>query len=275
LINNMGKDSLRSSIQTKEALVKGENPDDYIVAGANSLELVSEQDVYDAISTFEQKLNTSALGASPQGKKFKEKIERKLTESTASWEKRISQFRAKKGEKFESKFKELFAKILYEAKSFEKKEGVREIFEAIIPLYENKEAVKKIINLKSYKKNSGHWKKMNGELALLGFDEKSIKEIQKIIGAKPDGKVGPETITKINDKVFGEQKTIEWSNETHHEEESAEDFGLGFLEFEKVMDDQQWRIIVDQESKDLAALDKRKPQTVSDIEAQESERADN
>lgn len=200
----MSKESLQSSIQEKEAKILAKDKE----AVKSEQGLVNEDQVVGAVAAMEQKLKSSPL--SP---KYQAEVSQKLGQATDQWKKEVDNFKARKGEKYEKLFKNLFDKILKDLQEFEKKPEVEELFKYIVPLYENQNKICAVMNLPVYSRGSKGWKELNAGLKAIGIDSDKIAGAQKILGVNADGEVGPQTIEAINGKIYGLDHQVKWSAE--------------------------------------------------------------
>lgn len=249
----MSSENLHSALQSKETEIqKSKDYENFVETN----EIIDEDKVKRKIETIENKIDSSALS-----EKHKTPIKEKLNSSAEEWRKKVEKI----DEKGEGELKKLFEEMEKDFDEFESKPEVKDIFIYIEPLFKQRAEVEKIINLKSYSRGSGDWKKMNARLAVLGINEEKINGIQRILGITVDGQVGPETIMAINEKVYEKPFEVKWSDKTEHALEDNEEFENNFLEAEKIKLKEDWGKIDETLREEL-----EKAKTIEDIEKAET-----
>lgn len=175
-------------------------------------DIVDESKVKDKIDDIEKKIKES-----PVSDKYKDQIEKSLTTLLDKKEKDLKKVDVKK----ENKLKALFDKILVDLDGFKDQPDVKDIYETIEPFFKNKDKITPIINLKTYRRRSAHWKEINANLEKkAGITKDQINKIQKILKVRNDRKVGPETINALA-SMLDEKVSVKFDDkETFYDGES-------------------------------------------------------
>ncbi|MDD3861284.1 MAG: hypothetical protein PHP74_00070 [Candidatus Gracilibacteria bacterium] len=243
----MTKENLHTALQAKETEIQKAKK---LSKKDQAPDIVDEEKVKTKIEVIDRK-----LVASPLSDKYKKPIYAKLKYSEEEWRKKVEEI----DEKEEEKFIKLFEEIEKDFENFESRKDVKEIFECVEPLFNNKNEVEKIINLKSYSRRSEDWEKITKSFSAMNFDEVKIKGLQKILGLTIDGKAGPETIIGINEKVYEQSFEVKWGKSDIDIYLEAVFFG-DLSEKEMLEFNEEGKIIDEEWGKDL-----KKSKTIADI----------
>lgn len=163
---------------------------------------VDEKVVAQAESALTKRLEELKLGGV-----YQEKIEGKLSEVKTKWVKKINGIKAGSADTLKTETD----KLVQDLQNFTEQKDVKDLITVFDPFFRNKESVVPIINLEKYKKNSGHWKAINARLYSVGITKNQITALQKHFAIKPDGQVGPQTITSMF-KMYGEARSVEFDD---------------------------------------------------------------
>ncbi|MDD3861285.1 MAG: metallophosphoesterase [Candidatus Gracilibacteria bacterium] len=254
----MTKEALVKTAKSKESQAK---IDKKIPEGSK---IVSEEDISKKIEQIEKSLDESDI--SP---KSKENILQSLNKIITDWQTKIENVEINS----EEELKKLYDEMLKDFTEFEQNPEVKQICISIDPFFKYKDEIQKIINLKSYARGSGDWRKINARLELFGLDDEKIRKIQEMLGVEVDGKVGPETIRAMQEKLYETQSEVSWGSETAHSSEDAENFEKNFARAEKAKADKGWQEIEAESAKKLAEAKTLEALAIARNEAVEKRKA--
>ena len=151
-------------------------------------DLISEEDVMELVEHAKEKIEASFLS-----RKSKKEMLRSLNKlvKRQKTEIRATETRTKE------ELKTLFFDTSHDLYAFTEQPEVAEIYNPLNKLVEKKEDFLRITNLEEYGLSTddpevGYWKTIELELSDVEITPEDIKKIQKILGLKDDGKVGPK-----------------------------------------------------------------------------------
>lgn len=226
----MGKELLHSALRAKERQIQSKKAS----SDSPPVDIIDEDCVLKEIDGIEKRIQDSGLSGT-----YKKKIHQKLSESINEWQKSVEQIEADA----EAELKRLFQSVQESLAAFERQENVRSFFILIEPFFAHKNEIQDILSISSYVRRSGNWKQINHHLAIFGFNEEKIKNLQKFLKIRVDGKVGPETILAIYEKIYEEPKTIQWSSKTTHANQTDQEFRNRALTAQRATQDEEWQTV--------------------------------
>ena len=167
-------------------------------------DLISEEDVMELVEHAKEKIEASFLS-----RKSKKEMLRSLNKlvKRQKTEIRATETRTKE------ELKTLFFDTSHDLYAFTEQPEVAEIYNPLNKLVEKKEDFLRITNLEEYGLSTddpevGYWKTIELELSDVEITPEDIKKIQKILGLKDDGKVGPKTIESTWEMLTGQKKDV-------------------------------------------------------------------
>lgn len=172
-------------------------------------DIVDENKVGEAVKTIEQRIDKS-----PVADKYKEQIRGSLSKLL---ERREKDFKAINADE-EAQLKAVFEQTLKDLEGFNEQEGVKEIYDVIEPFFAKAKEIAQILNLETYRKESGYFETINKKLEEAGINKELLEKFQKMQGVAVDGKCGPETANKILN-MLGVTSKVEFGEETKYKEE--------------------------------------------------------
>jgi hypothetical protein len=214
----VAKDKFVGKVKDVEDKIKAKKHAEAPSGAAQPGEIVDEQQIAKKITDLEEKIDASALSPSA-----KEKLKAKVRERLAKHHKKLQKF----DENSEAELKAFHGIVLASLDKFKDDEpGVKELFD----LSKKKDELAKHIDLKSYKRGSGDWRKIHARLRKAGVlpgtgdgTSEEIKKIQKLLQlSKGDGKVGPETINALS-KAFALNINVSYGKKTIFNNPEPED----------------------------------------------------
>jgi len=194
------------------------------IVGSAKQDLVDEKKVEKKLQEIESRLDVF-----PES--FKKPIQGKLKEVEDKWKSKLEDIDSEG----EDQLKELGKLLQKELDEFENIPEVKDYLYNFEPFFKNKEAILPIINLDTYGRRSGDYKKINFRLSQEGISENRIRKIQEKLNVKIDGKVGPQTIKALGE-MYGEPIEVKWENETKYEGGTQIDFNKEYDELKKQKD---------------------------------------
>ncbi|MBL4693841.1 FHA domain-containing protein, partial [Candidatus Gracilibacteria bacterium] len=153
------------------------------------------------------------IGKSKLSKKFQDKIRKNLGKFFTKKQKTLKSAFRKIDEKSAAKLVKIHTQTLKELDQFEKEKEVAELYEMIEPIFKKEKAIKKIIDLVTYRRKSGHWEKINADLAKIGVTKAQIETLQKHLKIRQDGEMGPQTINAVS-KMLKSGISVKFARET-------------------------------------------------------------
>jgi hypothetical protein len=172
------------------------------------IELVNTERVKDFVVKMRNRIDKS-----PVAKKYQDKIHKKLNKLLKRRDSEVKKSQVDT----EASLAQLTSSIKEELDSFDKSTGIDEAHK----LVSNKEEVKKVFNLETYKKRGRYWTSINSKLQRsLGIDEAGVRKLQELVHLDPDGRVGPATINKFSEVFDLGVDPVKYGNETRYVDES-------------------------------------------------------
>jgi hypothetical protein len=181
--------ALQEQITSKESELQGEGES-----------IVDEAAVGKAVSGIQDQIQKSPVSPS-----HKQDIQDKFGELLGRREAEIGEIDQS------DQLKKVVTEIQAELKEFDESTGLKEAQK----LFENREGVAKAMNLKQYKRGSGHWNQINEEVkTLTGLDQPGIAKVQRLLQIEDDGKIGPQTINALAEFLDVGGLSAEFADET-------------------------------------------------------------